>query len=98
MLGNCAEVLPELVRRGFRPDPRHRPDLGPRPAPRLRACRPVARRGRALRASDPQATSAGAKESMAAHVQAMVDLGAAGAYVFDYGNNLRAMAEDGGPS
>ncbi|MEQ1504132.1 MAG: urocanate hydratase [Myxococcota bacterium] len=96
VLGNCAEVLPELVRRGFRPDlvtdqtSAHDPLNGYVPAGlTLEAAA-------ALRASDPVAYVARSKESMAAHVRAMVAFGERGAHVFDYGNNLRAMAEDGG--
>jgi urocanate hydratase len=96
VVGNCAEVLPELVRRGFRPDlvtdqtSAHDPLDGYVPAGL------TLEQTRALRASDPDTVVRRAKESMAAHVEAMVAFGKAGAHVFDYGNNLRAMAVDGG--
>ena len=96
VLGNCAEVLPELVRRGFAPDlvtdqtSAHDPLHGYIPSG-------LTLQGAAeLRSSDPVAYVARAKASMAAHTEAMVALGEAGAHVFDYGNNLRAMAEEGG--
>ena len=50
----------------------------------------------ALRASDPETYVRRAHETMARHVQAMLDLKAAGSHVFDYGNNLRAGAVEGG--
>ena len=54
---------------------RHRPDLGPRRAQRLRAGRDVARRGaRAARGPSPRSTSTGRRASMAEHCRAMVDL------------------------
>ncbi|MCB9687645.1 MAG: urocanate hydratase [Alphaproteobacteria bacterium] len=96
LLGNCAEVLPELVRRGFRPDlvtdqtSAHDPLHGYVPAGM------TLDGAAALRESDPAEYVRRSKASMAEHVRAMVAFGEAGAHVFDYGNNLRAMAEDGG--
>jgi urocanate hydratase len=96
VVGNCAEVLPELVRRGFRPDlvtdqtSAHDPLEGYIPAGL------TLDEVRALRTTDPQAVVRRSKESMARHVEAMVAFGRVGAHVFDYGNNLRAMAVDGG--
>jgi urocanate hydratase len=96
LLGNCAEVLPELLRRGFRPDlvtdqtSAHDPLVGYVPAGL------TLDEAAALRASDPDGYVRRSKESMADHVRAMVGFAAQGAHVFDYGNNLRAMAEDGG--
>jgi urocanate hydratase len=96
LLGNCAEVLPALVRRGFRPDlvtdqtSAHDPLNGYVPAGL------TLDEAAALRTADPAGYTRRAQASMAAHVQAMVDFGTAGAHVFDYGNNIRAMAEEGG--
>ncbi len=96
VLGNCAEVLPELVRRGFRPDlvtdqtSAHDPLNGYVPGGLS------LEQAAALRTSDPEGYVRRAKQSMARHVEAMVAFGKAGAHVFDYGNNLRAMAEEGG--
>ena len=50
----------------------------------------------ALRASDPERYMAEARRSMGEHVQAMLDLKARGAVVFDYGNNIRAEAQKAG--
>lgn len=96
LLGNAAEILPEMVRRGIRPDlltdqtSAHDPVNGYLPA------------GWTLdqwftkRESDPAAVAKAAKASMAVHVQAMLDLQAAGVPTTDYGNNIRQMAKDEG--
>jgi urocanate hydratase len=96
VIGNCAEVLPELVRRGFRPDlvtdqtSAHDPLNGYVPAGY------TLDEAAALRVSDPGAYVRASYASMAVHVRAMVAFGAAGAHVFDYGNNLRAGAVEAG--
>ncbi len=90
--GNCARVLPELVRRGVTPDlvtdqtSAHDPLNGYVPA--------GLELGQAaeLRRSDPKAYIARARSSMAEHVRAMLEMEARGAHAFDYGNNLRAQA------
>ncbi|MBL9065192.1 MAG: urocanate hydratase [Sphingopyxis sp.] len=96
LLGNAAEILPEMVRRGIRPDlltdqtSAHDPVNGYLPA------------GWTLdewfskRESDPASVAKAAKASMAVHVQAMLDLQAAGVPTTDYGNNIRQMAKDEG--
>ncbi len=95
LLGNAADVYPELVRRGLVPDvvtdqtPAHDP-LSYVPAG---LSVPEAD---ALRREDPRDYAARAMASMAAHCQAMVDFRARGAVVFDYGNNLRAQAHRAG--
>jgi urocanate hydratase len=98
LLGNAAEVLPDLVARGFRPDvvtdqtSAHDPLGGYVPAGLS------LEEAERLRREDPDAYVARAHESMALHVDAMVRFQDAGAVVFDYGNNLRAGAEQGGLS
>ncbi len=95
LLGNTAEVLPELVRRGITPDvvtdqtSAHDP-LYYYPAG---MCFDEAL---ALRQSDPQKFKELAMQSMARHVEAMLAFQERGAVVFDYGNNLRQMAYDAG--
>lgn len=96
LLGNAAEVLPEMVRRGIRPDAvtdqtsAHDPLHGYLPM------------GWTLdqwlerQHSDEQAVVDAAKKSMAVHVQAMLDFQAMGIPVFDYGNNIRQMAQEEG--
>jgi urocanate hydratase len=96
LLGNCAEVLPELARRGWHPQivtdqtSAHDPLGGYVPAGH-----DLGEAAR-LRASDPDAYVLEARRSMAAHVDAIVTLQERGAVAFDYGNNLRAGAELGG--
>ena len=98
LIGNCAEVLPALLARGFKPDlvtdqtSAHDPLNGYVPAGLSLD------EAAALRESNPPEYVRRAKESMAIHVEAMVGFGDAGAHVFDYGNNIRAMAEDAGYS
>ncbi len=96
LLGNAAEILPELYRRGIRPDlltdqtSAHDPVNGYLPA------------GWSVaewidkRESDPAAVAKAAKASMAVHVRAMLDFQAAGVPTTDYGNNIRQVALDEG--
>jgi urocanate hydratase len=94
--GNAAELLPELVRRGFRPDvvtdqtSAHDPLVGYVPAGLS------LEDAAALRAADPTRYVEASRHSMATHCAAMVAFKDAGAEVFDYGNNLRAEAKLGG--
>ena len=96
LIGNAAEVLPELVRRAWRPElvtdqtSAHDPLNGYVPAglPLTDAL--------ALRASDPDDYVRRSMASMADHVRAMLALQAAGSVTFDYGNNIRAHAADAG--
>ncbi len=96
LLGNCAEVLPELVRRGWQPDvvtdqtSAHDPLGGYVPAG------VTLEDAAALRADAPDDYVTRAHASMAAHVDAIVTFQERGAVAFDYGNNLRAGAEIGG--
>jgi len=96
LLGNAAEILPEIVRRGIRPDlltdqtSAHDPVNGYLPMGWTVADW-VTRRER-----DPEAVAKAAKASMAVHVQAMLDLQAAGVPTTDYGNNIRQVAFDEG--
>jgi urocanate hydratase len=96
LIGNAAEVLPELVRRGVRPDAvtdqtsAHDPLHGYLPA------------GWTLeqwferQERDPDAVVRAATESMVVHVRAMLEFQKLGIPVFDYGNNIRQVARDGG--
>lgn len=96
LLGNAAEVYEELVARGERPDlvtdqtSAHDP---------LNGYIPVGyslERAAELRKQDPQEYVRLAKASMARQVRAMLGFHAAGVPTFDYGNNIRAMAQDAG--
>ena len=96
VIGNCAEALPTLLQRGFAPDlvtdqtSAHDPLHGY--IPRGLDLEAAAE----LRERDPVEYVKRANASMAEHVRAMVGFGAAGANVFDYGNNIRAQAVEGG--
>ncbi|MBU0799095.1 MAG: urocanate hydratase [Alphaproteobacteria bacterium] len=96
LLGNAADIFPELVRRGVRPDcvtdqtSAHDPVNGYLP------------KGWSLadwetrRESDPKAVTKAAKRSMAEHVRAMLDFHRMGVPTVDYGNNIRQMALEEG--
>ncbi|MEA2664050.1 MAG: urocanate hydratase [Candidatus Eremiobacteraeota bacterium] len=96
VIGNAAEIVPELVRRGVRPDAvtdqtsAHDPVNGYLPAGWTLA------EWREKRASDPAGVARAAKASMAAHVEAMVAFHRQGVPTFDYGNNIRQMALEAG--
>jgi urocanate hydratase len=96
LLGNCADVLPKLLARGFAPEvvtdqtSAHDPLGGYVPAGVSLEEAPQ------LRASHPGEYQKRAYDSMARHCEAMVGFMDAGAEVFDYGNNLRAGAKAGG--
>jgi urocanate hydratase len=96
LLGNAAEVLPELVRRGVKPNmvtdqtSAHDPINGYLPKGWNLA------EWREKRKSDPQAVKAAACNSMREHVQAMLDFWKQGVPTFDYGNNIRQVAKDAG--
>jgi urocanate hydratase len=96
LVGNCAEVLPELVRRGTVPDivtdqtSAHDPLNGYVPAG-LDMHGAVA-----LRESDPDEYVRRSMASIRAHCEAIVALQRAGAVAVDYGNNLRGYARDAG--
>jgi urocanate hydratase len=96
LLGNAAEVLPDLVKRGFRPDvvtdqtAAHDP-LNGYAIPEISTADAAA-----LRQESPAFYVARAQQAMADHVRAMLAFQRAGAVVFDYGNNLRGQAQLGG--
>ena len=98
LLGNAAEILPELVRRGVRPDmvtdqtSAHDLVYGYLPAGW------TVERWRAAQADPAQhaALTAAAKQSIVAHVEAMLAFQRTGVPTFDYGNNIRQVAHDEG--
>jgi urocanate hydratase len=96
LVGNTADVLPELVRRGVVPDvltdqtSAHDTLNGYVPSGMTLA------EALALRVSDPAAYVARAVQTAAAHVRAMLELRRRGAVTFDYGNNVRTVAFDAG--
>ncbi|BFI95634.1 MAG: urocanate hydratase [Rhodanobacter sp.] len=96
LLGNAADVLPELVRRGVKPDAvtdqtsAHDPVNGYLPSGW------TVEQWFERRKSDPNGTRDAAKKSMKQHVEAMLAFHAQGIPTFDYGNNIRQMAKDEG--
>ncbi|HET9335542.1 MAG TPA: urocanate hydratase, partial [Sphingomicrobium sp.] len=92
LLGNCAEILPEMVRRGIRPDAvtdqtsAHDPANGYCPAGWSVA------QWIEMRERDSASVAAAARQSMAVHVQAMLAFQKMGIPTFDYGNNIRQEA------
>jgi urocanate hydratase len=96
LLGNAAEILPELVRRGVRPDAvtdqtsAHDPANGYLPEGWSLA------EWEAKRVSDPDAVATAARKSIARHVRAMLAFAKQGIPTFDYGNNIRQVAKDEG--
>jgi urocanate hydratase len=96
LIGNAAEILPQLLERGIKPDvvtdqtSAHDPLYGYIPVGLSVTEAAV------LRKSNPAAYQSRAMESMAAHVRAMLEFQARGSVVFDYGNNLRQRAFDAG--
>lgn len=98
LLANAADIFPELVQRKIMPDvvtdqtSAHDPLNGYLPKGWTLSQAEQARR------DDEAAVVSAAKRSMALQVQAMLDLQSAGAVVFDYGNNIRQMAQDEGVS
>ena len=96
LLGNAAEILPELVRRGVRPDAVTDQTSAHDP---LNGYLPIGwtlEQAEELRKTDPQRVIDEACKSMAVHVRAMLDFHDAGIPVFDYGNNIRQVALDQG--
>jgi len=96
LLGNAADIFPELVRRGVRPDmvtdqtSAHDPVNGYLPQGWTLA------EWREARESDPKRVEAAARASMKVHVEAMLDFWNQGIPTLDYGNNIRQVAFDEG--
>ncbi len=96
VLGNAAEILPELVKRGIRPDAvtdqtsAHDPANGYLPAGW------TVEEWEERRRTDPDAVVAASVKSMAVHVKAMLEFHKQGVPTFDYGNNIRQVAFDEG--
>jgi len=96
LVGNCAEVVPELARRGVVPDlltdqtSAHDPLNGYIPA----GC--TVEEAAGLRERDPAGYVQRSMESIARHVEGMLALQKLGAVTFDYGNNIRTMAHQAG--
>jgi len=96
LLGNAAEIFPEIVKRGIRPDmvtdqtSAHDPLNGYLPAGWSLS------KAADMRQKDPEAVVKAAKQSMAVQVRAMLDFHKQGIPTLDYGNNIRQMAQEEG--
>ncbi len=96
LVGNCADVIPELARRGVVPDvltdqtSAHDPLNGYIPS----GC--SVDQAAELRGRDPEEYKKRALDSIARHVRGMLDLQKMGSVTFDYGNNIRTMAYENG--
>jgi urocanate hydratase len=96
VLGNAADIFPELVRRGIKPDivtdqtSAHDPVNGYLPKGWTLA------EWEAKRNSDPAAVEKASRKSMSEHVRAMLDFHKMGVPTVDYGNNIRQMAKEEG--
>src|SRR6476661_1805431 len=96
LLGNAAEILPEMLKRGIKPDAltdqtsAHDPANGYCPAGWSVA------KWQEMRERDPAAVATAARHSMARHVEAMLAFKEMGVPTFDYGNNIRQEAFDEG--
>ncbi len=96
LLGNAAEILPALFKRGVRPDlltdqtSAHDPNNGYLPLGW------TLEKWADAKERDPKSVAKAAKESMAVHVRAMLDFQKAGVPTVDYGNNIRQMAFEEG--
>ncbi len=96
LVGNIAEVLPEIVRRGVRPDALTDQTSAHDPVNGYLPIGWSLEEWRSKSTSAPDEVAAAAKRSMAEHVRAMLELHRQGVPTFDYGNNLRQMALDEG--
>jgi urocanate hydratase len=92
LLGNAAELLPEMVRRGVRPDAVTDQTSAHDPANGYLPIGWSVEQWEEGRVSDPDAVAAAARISMAIHVRAMLEFQKAGIPTFDYGNNIRQEA------
>ena len=96
LLGNCAEILPEMVRRGIRPDmvtdqtSAHDPVNGYLPKGWTMG------QWKQAREANPKSVEKAARASMREHVEAMIAFQDMGIPTFDYGNNIRQVAKDEG--
>ncbi|MDG2516586.1 urocanate hydratase [Lysobacter soli] len=96
LLGNAAEILPELVRRGVRPDAVTDQTSAHDPVHGYLPIGWNVEQWQRMQSEDPARVRDAAKKSMRVHVEAMLAFEDMGIPVFDYGNNIRQMAKDEG--
>jgi urocanate hydratase len=96
LLGNAAEILPEMVKRGVKPDAVTDQTSAHDPVNGYLPIGWTVEQWFERRKSDPSGTRDAAKKSMRVHVEAMLAFQKMGVPTFDYGNNIRQMAKDEG--
>lgn len=96
LLGNAAEVLPQMLEQGIRPDAVTDQTSAHDPLNGYLPMGWTLEQAAQLRASDPDRVIREASKSMAVHVQAMLEFHKQGIPTFDYGNNIRQVALDEG--
>ena len=96
LLGNAAEILPEMVERGIRPDALTDQTSAHDPVNGYLPVGWTVQKWIELRERDPRAVEEAARASMAVHVEAMLAFREMGVPTFDYGNNIRQVAKDAG--
>jgi urocanate hydratase len=96
LLGNAAEILPQLVQRGVRPDAVTDQTSAHDPVHGYLPIGWTVEQWQRMQTEDPGRVRDAAKKSMRVHVEAMLAFEDMGIPVFDYGNNIRQMAKDEG--
>ncbi|MCH7980642.1 MAG: urocanate hydratase [Proteobacteria bacterium] len=96
LLGNAAEILPEMVKRGIHPDALTDQTSAHDPANGYLPIGWTVEQWHEQRESDPDGVAEAASKSMVIHVKAMLAMQQAGVPTFDYGNNIRQVALDHG--
>jgi urocanate hydratase len=96
LLGNAADILPELVKRGVKPDAVTDQTSAHDPVNGYLPIGWTVEQWWERRKADPEGTRDAAKHAMKVHVDAMLAFHAQGIPTFDYGNNIRQMAKDVG--
>ncbi|WP_119717581.1 urocanate hydratase [Cognatilysobacter tabacisoli] len=96
LLGNAAEILPQLVERGVRPDAVTDQTSAHDPVHGYLPIGWTVEQWQRMQVQDPERVRDAAKHSMRTHVEAMLHFEDMGIPVFDYGNNIRQMAKDVG--
>ncbi len=98
LLGNAAEILPQMLRRGIRPDAVTDQTSAHDPVHGYLPIGWTVDEWKERQKSDPKRVMSEAKKSMAVHVRAMLEFQQMGIPTFDYGNNIRQMAKEEGVS
>jgi urocanate hydratase len=96
LVGNCAEIIPELAERGVVPDMLTDQTSAHDPLNGYVAAGMTLEQAIAMRASDPKGYLEKSLDSIAAHVEGMLRLQKMGSVTFDYGNNIRTFAHQRG--